>query len=232
MALKINRKVQYVLRGIGIVLLLILILGMVKILVWEHDYYGNKGSEERAPADVAITSMATIFNPSTKKPTDQEFSEYQVEADTPRFIDIERLDIHAIVERSVVETAGVLPLPENIHNAAWYSGSGKPGQNNYIIISGIHSFNNKNGLFANLDSLEQGDKIIIETGSGNKYTYAVKEITMISDGDAERQLPYMQRRIDDQETLSLITAKSNESGEYNSFVMLRAVLANTESKDN
>ena len=229
MALKINRKVQYILKGIGIVLLLILIVGMIKILVWEHNYYTTKSSEERAAADVAITSMATIFNPSTIKPNDKDFENYQVEADTPRFIDIERLGIHAMVERSVVETAGVLPLPDNIYNAAWYSGSGKPGQNNYIIISGIHSFDKKKGLFANLDSLEQGDKILIETGSAKKYTYEVKEITMISDGDAEQQLPYMQRRIDDQETLSLITAKSNESGEYNSFVMLRAVL--TESSE-
>lgn len=227
MALKINRKVQYILKGIGIVLLLILIVGMAKILIWEHDYYTNKSSEERAPADVAITSMATIFNPSTIKPNDKDLAQYQVEADTPRFIDIERLDIHAMVERSVVETAGVLPLPDNIYNAAWYSGSGKPGQGNYIIISGIHSFDKKKGLFANLDSLEQGDKIIIETGSAKKYTYEIKEITMISDGDAERQLPYMQRRIDDQETLSLITAKSNESGSYNSFVMLRSVLVET-----
>ena len=224
MALKINRKVQYVLKGIGIVLLLILVYCMAKILIWERNYYDTKSSEERAQADVAITSVATIDNPAIMKLSEDDFTTYQVEADTPRFLDIERLGIHTIIERSVVETAGVLPTPDSIYTAAWYSGSGKPGQNNYIIISGIHSFRGMNGIFANLDSLEKDDKITIETGGGARYTYAVKEITMISDGDAERQLPYMQRRIDDQETLSLITATTTEAGDYNTFVMLRAVL--------
>ena len=222
MALKINRKVQYILKGIGILLLAILVIAMLKILIWERNYYDTKSSEERAQADVAITTMAPIDNPAVMPLGEADFNSYQVEADTPRFLDIPRLNIHTIIERSVVETAGVLPTPDSIYTAAWYAGSGKPGQNNYIIISGIHSFNKTDGIFANLDSLEKGDEVIIKTGGGEKYTYIIREITMISNGDAEKQLPYMQRRIDDRETLSLITAKTAETGEYNSFVMLRA----------
>ena len=47
---------------------------------------------------------------------------------------------------------------------------------------------------------------------------------MVSSEDAENQLPYMQRRINDAETLSLITTKTSDTDETDTFVMLRSVL--------
>ena len=224
MALKINRTTQRVLRGIGIVLLIIVIASMAKIFIWEKDYYRNKSGEERAMADVPITRIVSAINPSEKEPTAKEISEYQVEKDTPRYLDIERLKIHARIQISEVNTNGLLATPNNIYDASWYSGSSKPGHNGYIIISGIHSNGSNKGIFANLDSLEKGDIIKIENGAGDTYQYKVEEINVISDqNDSDDVLAKMQTRLNQAETLSLVTVKTNSSNqEFESLVMLRA----------
>ena len=93
-------------------------------------------------------------------------------------------------------------------------------------MSGLSRGETKAGAFANLDSLEKGDKIEIELGNGSKYTYKVSEIRIVDANDAENELPSIQRRIDDKETLSLVTAieKSDAETDYTSIVIVRAVL--------
>ena len=93
-------------------------------------------------------------------------------------------------------------------------------------MSGLSRGETKQGAFANLDSLEKGDKIEIELGNGSKYSYKVSEIRIVDAYDAEHELPSIQRRIDDKETLSLVTAieKSDAETDYTSIVIVRAVL--------
>ena len=199
---------------------------MLKILVWEDNYYKSKSSEQRAIADVPITQIVSAFNPSDKQPTKDEISKYQVQKEEPRYIDIKRLDIHARTIITEADTNGILAVPNNIYDVNWYSGSSKPGQNGYIIMSGIHSSKDKKGVFADLDSLEENDEITIENGAGDKYTYIVKEINIISDQkNSNAVLAKMQTRLDDKETLSLVTVKTTDSRQtFESLVMLRATL--------
>lgn len=226
MALKINRTTQRVIRGIGIVLLICLIACMAKILIWETSYYRNKSSEQRATADAPITRIVTVINPDKKKPTDKEINEYQVEADKPRYIDIKRLNIHARVQVSSVDTNGLLSVPNNIYDASWYSGSSRPGHGGYIILSGVGTAKTAKGVFADLDSLEKGDEITLQVGIGDKYTYEVKEINIVSDEkDSEATLAKLQKKLDQKETLSLVTLKtSGAEQKFDSLVMLRATL--------
>lgn len=226
MALKINRTTQRVIRGIGIALLIVIVVIMAKILIWEAGYYRSKTSEERAPADVPITRVVSALTPDESKPTDSEIAKYQVESDKPRYLDIPRLNIHARVQISAVNTNGLLAVPDNIYDANWYSGSSKPGHGGYIVISGISATKSAKGIFANLDSMEKDDEIVIETGIGNQYTYLIKEINIVSAGkEADETIAKLQSRLDQKETLSLITTKaSNAQQEYESLVMLRATL--------
>ena len=226
MALKINRTTQRVLKSIGIVLLIAVVAVMFKILIWEDGYYKNKTGEQRAVADVPITQIVSALNPSEKQPSKEEIDKYQVQKEEPRYLDIKRLDIHARALISEVDTNGILAVPGNIYDVNWYSGSSKPGHNGYIIFSGIHSGKTKKGVFANLDSLEKGDEITIENGAGDKYTYQVKEVNIISDQkDSDTVLAKMQTRLDDKETLSLVTVKTGgNKQEFESLVMLRATI--------
>ena len=222
MALKINRNLSRVLKIIGWVLLIVLIGCMLRILIWERNYYGTKSSETRAKSDVVITGLSPAENPSEDPISEEDIKTHQVEFSKPRYLDIKRLGLHLRVKESVVNSQ-VMPVPANINDAMWYAGSSRPGQGGVILISGISQGNIKPGAFANLDSLEKGDEIMLEAGDGDQYTYEIQEILIIDAEEAEAKLPSIQRRIDDKETVSLITAvkKDNDGETYNSIVIVR-----------
>lgn len=220
MALKINRNLQRIIRIIGWVLVIALVACMVKILIWEHNYYNTKSAERRATADVVITQLADAGFPSEEIP---DLASHQVEASKPRYLRIPRLEVVARVKESTVNSE-TLAVPQNIYDAMWSAGSSKPGQNGVVLISGLTRGQNKAGAFANLDSLENGDKIEIELGNGEKVSYSVVEIRIVDADKAEHELPSIQRRIDDKETLSLVTAlkQDDDTDEYSSIVIVRA----------
>ena len=224
MALKINRTVSRIGQILGWALVAIIAVLLIKTYIWERNYYATKTNEIRAKADVVITEIETILSPSEFEPTEKEISEYQVEANNPRYLDIPRLDIHARVRHSAVDN-NKLPLPNDVYDVAWFAGSSVPGQGGNVLISGIYKGRTKDGVFKNLDSLEKGDEITLERGDGEKFVYEVRELQIVNAKDAANELPGIQRRIDDKETLSLVTARTYEKGgEYESIVMLRATL--------
>lgn len=224
MALKINRTVSRIGQILGWALVAIIAVLLIKTYVWEKNYYATKTNETRAKADVVITEIETILSPSEFEPSEDEIKEYQVEANNPRYLDIPRLDIHARVRHSAVDN-NKLPLPNDVYDVAWFAGSSAPGQGGNVLISGLYKGRTKDGVFKNLDSLEKGDEIIIERGDGEKFTYEVRELQIVDAKDAANELPGVQRRIDDKETLSLVTARTYaEGGEYESIVMLRATI--------
>lgn len=224
MALKIDRRLSKIGKILGWALVAIIAVVLIKVFVWEQAYYRTKSGETRAKADVVVTEIETIIAPSELAPTDKEVAEYQVSASLPRYLDIPRLEVHARVRESAVNS-NILPLPNIIYDAAWFSGSSKPGEGGNILMSGLAAGKTKDGIFRNLDSLEKGDEIIIETGAGDKYTYEVADLQIINASEMADKLPTAQRRIDDKETLGIVTVHSAEdSVKYESVVMLRATL--------
>ena len=223
MGLKIDRRARNITRGIGIAVLVILAICLLKILIWEHNYYRNKSAEERNPEQVVITALAEASNPSENEPTAEEYDDYQVSRTAPRYLEIPRLKVKARVKDSNVNEH-VLPVPDNIYDVSWYSGSGRPGENGNILISGIPSGQTKQGVFYNLDSLEKGDEIVLERGDGERYSYGINKITMIDKKDAANQLPSAQKRLNDKETLVLFSARRSgeNENEYNSIIIIYA----------
>jgi LPXTG-site transpeptidase (sortase) family protein len=218
MGLKISKKQNLVFKIIFFSILGILVLILLKILIWENWYYQTKTSSIRNPEQAVITDIADASAPDETKPTAQEYNEYQVAANFPRYIEIPRLEVKARAERSNVNENS-MPLPTNIHDVCWYSGSARPGEGGTVLISGIKRGNSQNGAFANLDSLEKGDKIELESGDGNIYDYEVESINITSNKDAEKVLPTSQQRREGKETLSLISIGDGND----SFVLVRAI---------
>ena len=223
MGLKIDRRAQRITKIIGLVVLVAVIFCMLKIFIWEQNYYRNKSAEERNPEQSVITELEDADNPSEEKPSKEDVNNYQVQRETPRYLIIKRLSVKARVQESNVNEH-ILPVPENIYDVSWYSGSGRPGEGTNILISGISEGATKAGAFSNLDSIEKNDIITLENGGGDKFEYVVREIAIIDKDEAKNRLPIAQKRIDDKETLSLITARrANESNDkFNSIIMLRA----------
>ena len=224
MALKIDRRLSNIGKILGWALVAVIVVILAKVFIWEQSYYRNKNNEPRAKADVVVTELESVIAPSETAPTEQEVAEYQVSASLPRYLDIPRLEIHARIRESEVNS-NVLPLPNTIYDAAWFSGSSKPGEGGSILMSGLAAGKTKDGIFRNLDSLEKGDEIIVETGAGDKYTYEVADLQIINIEEVANKLPTAQRRIDDKETLGIVTVHSIEDNtKYESVVMLRATL--------
>lgn len=223
MGLKIDRRAVRITKGIGIGVLVILLIIMAKIVIWENNYYKTKSVQERAPEQAVITSIADANSPDETEISEEKLNSYQVSRTEPRYLEIPRLEIKARVKSSEVNEH-ILPNPSNIFDVSWYSGSGRPGENGNILISGISEGQTKHGVFANLDSLEHGDKITLERGDGEKYTYSVQEISIVDRNNAASKLPIAQKRIDDKETLALITTRhaNEDSTTYNSIVIVRA----------
>ena len=223
MGLKIDRRARNITKILGIIILVVLAICLLKILIWEHNYYRNKGAEERNPEQTVITALADNVSPSEVESSEDEINSYQVSRTAPRYLEIPRLKVKARVKDSNVNEH-ILPVPDNIYDVSWYSGSGRPGENGNILISGIPSGPTKKGVFYNLDSLEQGDEIILERGDGERYTYDVKKITMIDKSDAANQLPSAQKRINDKETLVLFSARRSDenASDFNSIIIIHA----------
>ena len=223
MGLKIDRKAQKITKAIGLVVLAIILICLIKITFWEREYYQSKSSETRNPEQSVITRVEDPVAPSEIAPSDVDIKKHQTAATAPRYLEIERLELKSrIVESNVNEH--ILPLPSNIYDIAWYSGSSRPGYGGNIFMAGISTGLSGNGALKNLDSLEKGDIIKIERGDGTKLSYEVQIVKIVDHDAAEKELPEAQKRIDDKETLALITSRrvTTNNEESRTIVIVRA----------
>lgn len=98
---------------------------------------------------------------------------YRTAADIPRAVYINKLKVAARLLPMSVNKDSSLQAPINIYDAGWYTGSAKPATGGAVVIDGHASGPTREGLFAYLETLVEGDTITIETGNGKKYNYRV-----------------------------------------------------------
>jgi LPXTG-site transpeptidase (sortase) family protein len=99
--------------------------------------------------------------------------------DQPKTIKIQKLGINASVVSVGLTSSGAVDTPKNIWNAAWYTGSAKPGNSGAVLMDG-HSSATRGALFGNLDRLAAGDQIQIVRGDGTVLTYSVAYTTIVN----------------------------------------------------
>ncbi len=101
---------------------------------------------------------------------------YQVAADLPRILTIDKIGVHAKVRRLGVDAQNKLNAPANIFETGWYDGSAKPGENGTVVLDGHVSGPTKHGVFYSIGTLKSGDKVKLERGDGKAFTYTVADI--------------------------------------------------------
>ncbi len=223
MALKINRKLHLIASIAGWVLLAILAILAIKIKLWENHYYEEQNSKERSPEVSVITKVDVAKAPNTTEVSEKDVDDYIAPDTNPLRLIIDRLDIRARIYMSQTDSKSTLPVPSGIYDTMWYSGSARPGEGGVVVISGLSGYGDKDGVFANLEVLEKGDEIIVETGRHDKYVYKVSELSIVNKNDSYKKLSKTQQKIDDSETLSLITARAeNTQKDYDSITFVRA----------
>ncbi len=120
--------------------------------------------------------------PSTNKPGANQISQYTVSPDLPRYIKIPKLKVYSRVLQVGVTSSGALATPNNVYDAAWYTGSAKPGQPGATLIDGHVSSWTTNGVFYGIKNLVAGDNIQIVRGDNTVLNYQVVK-TQVYDAD-------------------------------------------------
>lgn len=158
---------------------------------------------------------------------------YKVPATHPRYISIESLGVGKTRVFSVgVTDQNLLDTPRNINDAAWYKKSMTPGSEyGAVLINAHNGGNTKNGVFAKLSTMKEGDEITVERGDGKIFTYSVVEnqIMDLDEVNKTGMKMMMQSADSTKEGLNLITCAGKwipRLGQFDQRVMLRAVIVN------
>ena len=207
------------------VILILFLVFLIRVAVFENNYYNGKEGSERAIAEIVSDDEELI----EEEPTEQEVKEYTVAPDRPRYLSIEKLRINkARVLPMGVNAKGELDTPRNIFDVGWYEGSGKPGQGGTLIIDGHNGGPHVLGVFKNIPNLVAGDIITIERGDGVIYHYAVSENVAVSLDDSDDYMATAAKSPEPgKESITLISCTgewSQQQGTYLSRQFTRAVI--------
>lgn len=118
--------------------------------------------------------------PSEEKPPANAVDTYRVAADMPRTISLPSLDVKARVLQVGVDDNNQLLAPKNVFDAAWYTGSSKPGEAGAAVIDGHYSGVSTKGVFGQIKKLKNGDKIDIERGDGKVLSFTIRQVETVA----------------------------------------------------
>lgn len=145
-------------------------------IVWLNwfSYDPVEVNDARAGVDTRQHKKKREATKKSKIPVDVVAS-YKVPPLQPRVIRIPKLNIEARLMTMGLNDDGSMQAPVNINDAGWYNGSSKPSEVGAVTVDGHSSGDTNQGLFGNLEKLNKGDEITIETGDGKTYSYTVAE---------------------------------------------------------
>ena len=224
MSLKIKGWRKIVKWSVWALLAILLIVFLVRVLVFENNYYGEKEGSERS---AAIVNEGTDLDET--EPTDDEVKEYTVAPDRPRYLTVEKLGVkNARILPMRVNTSGELDTPRNIFDVGWYEASGKPGQGGTLMIDGHNGGPHVHGVFKNLPDLATGDIITVERGDGAIFNYKVVENKTVPLEDSDAYMSAAARSPEPgTESVTLITCTGEWSSKQQTYLsrqFTRAIL--------
>lgn len=206
------------------VLAVLFLVFLIRVAVFENDYYSGKEGTERA-----VIEQSGGQELDETKPTDDEVKEYIVAPDEPRYLSIEKLGVSkSRILPMGVNVNGELDTPNNIFDVGWYVGSNKPGQGGTMIIDGHNGGPHVHGVFKDTPKLTEGDTITIERGDGEVFKYKVVENVVVDLNDADKYMAVAAKSPEHgKESVTLITCTgewSQSQSTYLSRQFTRAVL--------
>lgn len=206
----------------------IIVVGILTVAAWFMYQWFVTGEK---PPLIPLPASALADTSIDETPvTQQMIDDYTVPDSHPRYISIPALG----VDRARVQSVGLtennlLDTPKNISDTAWYEKSALPGQGyGQVVIDGHNGGVSRDGVFANLGNLTDGDEITIERGDGKQIVYEVVENKTESLKDASTtgmkrlMMPYDTSK----EGLGLITCAGNwvpRDKVFDKRILIRAV---------
>ena len=139
----------------------------------------------------------------------------------PVHIKIPKINVNAIVESVGVTTAGIMDVPKQIADTAWYHFGTIPGEIGSAVIDG-HSgtMNGVPAVFNDLKKLKIGDKVYIDDGTGTSTSFVVVGIKTFG---AKDNTTSVFKSSDNVAHLNLITCEyavgKNKKSYYNRLIV-------------
>ncbi len=194
-------------------------------------YFGYRWYMTGEQPPIALPAIASADPGVDETPvTDKQIAAHKVGTYEPRYLSIPKLGITKTRIMQVgITSNGLLDVPDNINDVAWYTKSMTPGTGTgAVLIDGHNGGISRDGVFARLKSLVKGDEIVIERGDGKLYTYQVYDniSTTLEEVNKSGMRRMMYSADSSKEGLNLITCDGNWVPRYKQFdrrILLRAV---------
>lgn len=149
--------------------------------------------------------------PSETKPQKETYKWYGA-PDEPKYINLPTISAEGFVEKAGVDQNNQIAAPKNVHVAAWFVKSAKPGQQGLSVIDGHVTGRVNVGIFKNLQSLKPADKFSVTLGNGSVKNYQVVSVNNVPVAKSVDVLFSQEPNINSQ--LNLITC----AGQYNQAI--------------
>ncbi len=173
----------------------------------------NREQYNNGPATLPDQSVELTQEDSSPEETKPTSSDYIVEADQPRSINIQSISAFGLIQKVGVNSSNAITAPSNINFAGWYTGSVKPGEVGLSIIDGHVSGKYSDGIFKNLKNLRSGDRFDIEYGDKSIVNFEVIEVITAPVGSSAEYLFEKKQKIPAQLNLITCGGKYNKSTE-------------------
>jgi LPXTG-site transpeptidase (sortase) family protein len=94
----------------------------------------------------------------------------------PENVRIPALDVNSDLMGLGLLADGTLEVPPGPFPAGWYTGAPTPGEIGPAIITGHVRWNAVEGVFADLVTLERGDRIVVARTNGTRAVFEVSQV--------------------------------------------------------
>jgi LPXTG-site transpeptidase (sortase) family protein len=147
---------------------------------------------DSAPLTVATTTL---------------YKQEELRSSLPVRLKIPVINVDSVVEYTGFASNGIMDVPKNPDDAAWFKFGPRPGENGSAVMAGHYGWNSgRAAAFDNLYKLRKGDKLYIEDDKGSVISFVVRETRRYGPGGDDS---YVFSSSDGKSHLNLITCEGD-----------------------
>ena len=95
----------------------------------------------------------------------------------PKTLNIKSLNLTVIIESVGKDEEGLMDIPKDYNNTAWYELGPRPGESGNSVIAGhVDTPTGKPSVFYSINTLKSGDEITVEDDQGKTQKFKVTHI--------------------------------------------------------
>lgn len=164
------------------------------------------------PEKTAVPSITQSTDKPSEVAPDKDTYKWTGAGDEPKYISLPTISAEGFVQKAGVDQNNQIAVPNNIHMAAWFNQSAKPGKPGLSVIDGHVNGRVNDGIFKNLVKLQDGSIYSVELGNGSVKKFRVFKVETVDLKEANNVLFSQDPKVSSQ--LNLITC----GGSYDSKI--------------